>query len=530
MRVAINLHRVVAALLLVCAAAGVTAQAQGTAQLNLVFVLDGLRPDSINATDTPNLFRLRNEGVNFINSHSVFPTVTRVNATALGSGMYPGHNGMMGNNIYVPAVNPVASFSNDSMKNLLRMDDATHGKVVMVPTLAEYLQAAGKRFVVVSSGSSGGAFLLAPKVVSGTGALVHAETGGELKPAYPEAFASEVVKRFGLPPKKGGANYNHMASVNWAMDVLRDYVLPEMKPQLVFTWMTEPDHTQHAHGIGAPETVATIRNDDRQLGVLLQRLDTMGLHDKVNIMVVSDHGFSQVVYGVNLKQALVEAGLMPAENSDEVVIASSGESVLLHVKNRDAAKIDKIAAFLKQQSWCGVLFTAGDPAKPGYAGRVPGTFSLELIHLDGSERSPDLVLTFPWSSAANAQGIPGTDSYMVSTATGPMAGVHANHGSMSPWTVRNTMLAWGPDFKHGVTLRTPSANVDVAPTLLYLLGESHADKLDGRVLSEALVNGPDPEKITADVRTLRVEDGDFRSVIQITETGGKRYIDKSWRE
>src|SRR5471032_2408880 len=113
MRVAINLHRVVAALLLVCAAAGVTAQAQGTAQLNLVFVLDGLRPDSINATDTPNLFRLRNEGVNFINSHSVFPTVTRVNATALGSGMYPGHNGMMGNNIYVPAVNPVASFSND---------------------------------------------------------------------------------------------------------------------------------------------------------------------------------------------------------------------------------------------------------------------------------------------------------------------------------------------------------------------------------------------------------------------------------
>ena len=39
-----------------------------------------MAPDSINAQDTPNLYRLRTEGVNFLNSRSVFPTVTRVNA------------------------------------------------------------------------------------------------------------------------------------------------------------------------------------------------------------------------------------------------------------------------------------------------------------------------------------------------------------------------------------------------------------------------------------------------------------------
>ena len=55
----------------------------GKARLNLVFVLDGLRPDSINPDDTPNLHKLRLEGVNFLNGHSVFPTVTRVNATAI---------------------------------------------------------------------------------------------------------------------------------------------------------------------------------------------------------------------------------------------------------------------------------------------------------------------------------------------------------------------------------------------------------------------------------------------------------------
>ena len=69
----------------------------GRATLNIVLVLDGLRPDAITPAETPNLWRLRQEGVNFTNSHSVFPTVTRVNATAIGTGTLPGRNGVVGN-------------------------------------------------------------------------------------------------------------------------------------------------------------------------------------------------------------------------------------------------------------------------------------------------------------------------------------------------------------------------------------------------------------------------------------------------
>ena len=58
----------------------------GKASLNLVLVIDGLRPDSITAQETPNLWRLREEGVNFPNGHAVFPTVTRANAAAMGTG------------------------------------------------------------------------------------------------------------------------------------------------------------------------------------------------------------------------------------------------------------------------------------------------------------------------------------------------------------------------------------------------------------------------------------------------------------
>jgi predicted AlkP superfamily pyrophosphatase or phosphodiesterase len=40
----------------------------------LVIVIDGLRPDSIDPLETPNLARLRKEGVEFTNAHAVFPS------------------------------------------------------------------------------------------------------------------------------------------------------------------------------------------------------------------------------------------------------------------------------------------------------------------------------------------------------------------------------------------------------------------------------------------------------------------------
>ena len=69
------------------------------ASMQIVLVLDGLRPDSITPVNTPNLDRLRSNGVQFDNTHAVFPTVTRVNSASLGTGVYPNRHGIMGNSI-----------------------------------------------------------------------------------------------------------------------------------------------------------------------------------------------------------------------------------------------------------------------------------------------------------------------------------------------------------------------------------------------------------------------------------------------
>jgi len=100
---------------------------------------------------------------------------------------------------------------------------------------------------------------------------------------------------------------------------------------------------------------------------------------------------------------------------------------------------------------------------------------------------------------------------------------------MSPWNVRNTFLAWGAGVKKGVTGRAPAGNVDVTPTVLALLGVEGEAGLDGRVVTEALEGGPDPEEMAAETRVHTVAAGAYRAALQISTVEGRRYVDKSWR-
>src|SRR5262245_4179216 len=156
-----------AALALVIVAGAAQPATAGRATLNLVLVLDGLRPDAITPEETPNLWRLRQEGVNFLNGHAVFPTVTRVNAAAIATGTYPARNGIFGNRIYVRAVDPNSAFNNDDHRNLLRLDEVTGGGMVLAKSLGEILTERGKRLAAVSSGSTGQVLLLNPRAPKG---------------------------------------------------------------------------------------------------------------------------------------------------------------------------------------------------------------------------------------------------------------------------------------------------------------------------------------------------------------------------
>jgi arylsulfatase A-like enzyme len=506
-------------------------------RLILIVVMDGLRPDSINAEDTPTLFRLRHEGVSYINSHSVFPTVTRVNAAAISTGYSPGVNGLVSNSMFVPGVNPNHPFNTGDYRQLLKLRDVTEGRLLFMPSMAERLRARGIRFAAVSSGSTGSALLLNHRAPEGVEILVNGNFDPGKRVAYPDDVSAAILSRFGKAPTEENSE-----GVDWADRVLREYVLPELKPDVVIDWQTEPDGAQHSHGTGSPEARAALANNDRNLALTLAKLQELGLADKTDVIILSDHGFSLHDFKVDATQALINAGLKGAADSDDVVLASNGQSVLVHVKGRDARRIKSIARFLQSQDWVDVVFTAG--RAPGARGPksarkrkaedemgwVSGTFSLDLIKQTNFHRGPDILFTLPWSSGVNAFGVAGKHSTEGAGSAGPLTGNASGHGGMSPWLVHNTLILWGPDFKRGVTVRLAAGNVDIAPTVLSLKGDAAGESLGGRVLKEALRDGPDEEKVTSETKILKTQPaGRYRAAVQVTDVGAYRYIDKGWR-
>ena len=520
-------------------------QFRSSARLILIVVVDGLRPDSINPEDTPTLYRLRQEGVNYINSHSVFPTVTRVNAAAISTGHYPDANGLVSNSMFVPAVNPNRAFETSDYRQLLKMRDVTEGRLLFMPSMAEHLNAHSIRFAAVSSGSTGSALLLNHRAPEGVGVLVNGNFDPGKRVAYPDEVSKAILAHFGPAPRE-----ENSAGVDWADRVLREYVLPELKPDVLIDWQTEPDGAQHRYGTGSEEARKALANSDRNLGLTLARLQELGLGDKTDVIVLSDHGFSLHNFRADATRALIDAGLKSSPDSDDVVLASNGQSVLVHVKRRDAQRIRRIVRFLQTQDWVDVIFTdklrptpsgrrfIGGPKPVDELGWVSGTFSLQLIKQVNFHRGPDILFTLPWSSATNSFGVPGKHYVNGSGNAGALTGAASGHGGLSPWLVRNTLMLWGPDFKRGVTIRMAAGNVDIAPTVLVLKAQAAGESLGGRVLREAFRDGPDEEQISSETKILRTTTaGRYRAAVQVTDVSvfnytsrqPYRYIDKGWR-
>ena len=94
--------------------------------------------------------------------------------------------------------------------------------------------------------------------------------------------------------------------------------------------------------------------------------------------------------------------------------------------------------------------------------------------------------------------------------------------------MHNTLVAAGPDFREGFVDETPSGNVDVAPTILKILGVKPAQKMDGRVLIEAL-NSSNARSFRVEKKTLHAQatlpTGEWTQTLDISEVSGVRYLD-----
>ena len=170
---------------------------------------------------------------------------------------------------------------------------------------------------------------------------------------------------------------------------------------------------------------------------------------------------------------------------------------------------------LQRRPEVGAIFTRPRPGG-GAEGTVPGTLSFDVARWN-HPRSGDILVSSNWNRETNAAGVAGT------TTDGNVAG----HGSSSPYDIHNTLIAAGPDFRQRAVSDVPTSNVDIAPTLLRLLGLPPAPSMTGRVISEALRDGPSISSIAVDhvTDTVKSADGGYALTAHTSKAAGHTYLD-----
>lgn len=295
----------------------------------IVIVWDGLRPDVIDPADVPNLARLRDGGVDFTDNHSTYPTFTMMNAASLATGAFPGATGYYGNVVWQPGAsgNDAAGKPVDYQQPVFSEDYAIldglkrpRPQLLMVDTLFAAAQAAGMATLTV--GKNGAAYLQD----SGRGGMILDErtvlplalaqelqaAGISLPATATNAYApGELVLREnngnpinhkpvqrlkdGIssdPTDEHGSPYK--LANEYLVNAVLEHLLPQKRPRLTVLWLRDPDSTQHAYGIGTTNWHDAMKANDRFLGDILAKLEALGARAATDVIVVSDHGHSNV--------------------------------------------------------------------------------------------------------------------------------------------------------------------------------------------------------------------------------------------
>ncbi len=484
----------------------------------VVVVWDGMRRDFITAETTPHLWALAQSGVFFANHHPVYPSSTEVNGVALATGAYPGRSRIAGNKEYRAGLDAQKSVATENPEVIARGDTLSSGHFIALETLAEYLQAKGQRTVI--AGAKQVALLHDRRGrAQGDGAAVSPVLfEGAARPA---GLEKELTAALGVFPPAGKGN--KLARDAWTTRALLEVLWRDGVPPYSLLWLSEPDFSQHNSAPGSPEALTAITSSDTHLGEVLADLDRRGLRASTDVLVVSDHGFSTISVAVDVAVELSKAGFDAARvlpgglQPGKIIVVGNGGSVFLYVAGHDAALTAKLIAWVQAQAWAGVLFARGE---------IEGTFPLALGHLDSPE-APDLAVAMRAVSGKNNYGTPGL-IVSESTERGPGQG---NHTSLAATDMANALVAAGPDFRAGVRNPLASANTDLAPTILWLLGHrDEAARRDGRVLSEALnaTDAPALRGVNARRFNARRElpGGVWSQYLQTVEINGVRYLEE----
>ena len=212
--------------------------------------LDAFRWDYDSIHGTPVLDDIARQGVKAERLIPSFPTKTFPNHYTIATGLYPDHHGLVNNSFYAPDLDLVYRIGDRTMVS----NGAFYGGEPMWVTARKQGMKSASFYWVGSEAPIQG-----------------------MQPDYWKPFDDEVA--FG----------------DRVDTVLKWLSLPaNRRPHLVTLYFEEPDAISHSYGPESPETGTVVRSLDSLVGVLRTGLAKLPHARNINLIVLSDHGMTEV--------------------------------------------------------------------------------------------------------------------------------------------------------------------------------------------------------------------------------------------
>jgi predicted AlkP superfamily pyrophosphatase or phosphodiesterase len=225
---------------------------------------DGFRWDYNKLYNTPNLNEVAKQGVMAERLIPSFPTKTFPNHYSIATGLYPDHHGLIDNSFMASDIGLFYKISDrDAVGN------AAFYKGEPIWVTMEKLGYKTASFFWVGS---------------------EAPVEGK-HPTYWKKYDESVT---------------YQARIDTVIKWL-DYPIKQ-RPRLVTLYFDEPDLVSHNFGPVSPETGKTVSSLDSIVGVIRNRLSKLPISDKIDLIILSDHGMGAISPDryVNLKSVVPE--------------------------------------------------------------------------------------------------------------------------------------------------------------------------------------------------------------------------------
>ena len=216
----------------------------------VILSLDGFRWDYPAKTSTPNLDKMVREGVKAVSLIPSFPSKTFPNHYTIATGLVPDHHGLVNNSFYDTVLKKSYSIGNKDAR-------------------------------------------FNPEFYGGEPIWVTAAKQGVRTASY--YWVGSDVALQGFQPDYW-KQYNESVSFTARIDTIIKWLsLPdETRPKLIMAYYHEPDGIGHDFGPDDARTLSLVHELDSLTGLLYDRIRQLADGDKINFIVVSDHGMGTI--------------------------------------------------------------------------------------------------------------------------------------------------------------------------------------------------------------------------------------------